>query len=195
MTCLVPLTRVDTFDSSSILADGWNLVTEIDSERKGANATRQILFKKAFDSGVEFIRLADDDDVILPHREIALNELSNPNIDVVYFDFLYDHEGEVHKGNFSGNLLCDAYSSPAPWTFVIKTKALNGRCPFDPKIPAMEGGYAFLEMLKMGLRFKHVKVPAYHWNMRSTDGVHLHSSSNDLLTNLRSNLMDWIKSK
>jgi hypothetical protein len=195
MTCLVPLTRIDTFNPLSILADGWDLIIEPDSEREGVNKTRNKLFEKAINAGAEFIRFADDDDIVLPHRQIALNELTNPNIDVVYFDYLYDNKGQVNRYEFSGDLLQDASYSPPPWTFVVKTKSLNGKCPFDQRLPAVrEGGYAFFEMIKMGLKFKHMPFPAYHWIKSDIDGLHLNPFSNDILFKLQLDILTWSKS-
>ena len=185
--CIVPVTRIDSFNpaAQSIFNDDWTLSYEIDRDRVGANIIRNKLLSQAIDA--DYIRFADDDDLVLPHREIAIKELED--CDVVYFDYILNNS----KCNFTGSLMTDAFISPAPWAFVAKATAL--RCItelFDPNLPTCQGGYAFFNMIKHGLKIKHIKHYAYHW-LRRDDGVNSHPDHKKLLLKLQNQVYDFYR--
>jgi hypothetical protein len=165
---LMPVTRPELLGYASlpIGADGWALLCQID-RGAGVQATRNSLLTKALSEGAQYIRMADDDDKLLPHREHALEALADPDVDVAYFDFIFNNRGASNQILFTGDLEKDSRMIPPPWSWVAKGSALgrlHQECPlFDPAIVRLHGGWVWLRMLQAGLRFKHVPVLAYEW--------------------------------
>jgi hypothetical protein len=188
MICCVPITRGDTFNPSSITADGWEILSEVDTDRKGANVTRASLLQKALAQGTDYIRFADDDDIMLPNSAVAIKELTD--CDVVYFD--YQVNGVPFQ--FSGDIVTDLMHGIGPWAFVANAKSLVGIDLFDPSLPCIQGEYALLAMLKAGLKIKHVPIQAYNW-LKGTSGVSFHSLHSTTKFKFQVDLLTWSKTR
>ena len=165
--CLIPVTRKDLAQTAveHAEADGWTVFQEHDSERIGVNPMRNALLKTALDAGADYIRWADDDDIIMPHREAAVAALQDT--DVAYFDFYYSRYGQTAPYRFSGDIKSDAMDLPAPWAFVARADALRRFTDCNPLWDLASvyghGGEAFFKMMQSGLRIRHVPVFAYDW--------------------------------
>ena len=163
----MPVTRNADVAIKSVEADGWTVLSKVDSEKVGANVIRKELLASATEA--TYIRLADDDDIMLPNREEAIAALVD--CDVVYFDYLLTDDGVDRKIRYTGDLRIDCLNTVPPWSWVAKKSALD-LVPnlFDPNVKYIHGGYTLFEMIKAGLKIKHVPIFAYHW-IRGTNGI------------------------
>lgn len=193
---LTPITREHLLPSiaDNIQRDGWGFLYEIDYLKQGPNKIRNSLLNKAIILGATYVRFSDDDDLIMPHRERVCEVLSNPDIDVVYLDFIFDKNNKQCINPFTGDLYNDVMRCPGPWSFVAKVEALNqfnavGNELFDPTLPCINGGFAFLKMIKAGLRFKYVPIIAYHWRREfDNNSVNKHPMADKLTKEVRKEL-------
>ena len=174
MICIMPVTRLELFRDAieAIENDGWKVLYEIDNKRTGTNgasAIRNKLLSQIINDAT-YIRFADDDDLMLPNRELAIETLiKNPDIDIVYFDYLLTENDTDRVVKFTGDLQKDAIMTIPPWGWVARASSLKrvGEI-FNPKLLAVEGGYAFFRLIKAGMKFKHIPHVAYNWRRGNT---------------------------
>ena len=188
MTCIIPVTREYLLPDllGKINRDGWKTLYRVD-KLHNVNNLRNELISEAIES-TEFIRVADDDDMLLPHRKEALASFEDPSIDIVYFDYLYQEKGgAIQPIRLSGNVKKDMALSPGPWIFVMRASSIKPLLPlFDPDLPCLHGGYLFLKLAKAGLHFKHIPRFAYNWRRNLTpSGINKNPLASELFAKLK----------
>ena len=165
--CLLPITRETIVGPllCQLRDDDWAVLSDVDVYRGGSARIRNRLLDAALGSKPDIVRFADDDDLIYPHRTEAMEALADA--DVAYFDFDLAEPGiNPMRFTFSDDPWVAASWSPGPWAWVARGTALEQfrhKDLFDPVLPCLQGGFAFLKLLQAGLRVVHAPHLAYRW--------------------------------
>jgi hypothetical protein len=171
-TCLIPYTRRDKVPDAikSANDDNWYVEILADSNQDGVHKIRETLLNRALASpDIKFIRYLDDDDILLPHRE-AIKEVfnKNPEIDIVYTNYIIKTPYATHYPKYSGNSLEDAILIH-PWSWIAKADALRrvkNYCGYlwDYDRICREGGNTWLKFIEINLNIYHLDIKAYQYN-------------------------------
>jgi len=173
--CLIPtINRPSLINSKvSALHDGWKVITQ--NGYNNVNIAREILFEKAINSNADIIRYCDDDDLILPHKQEILSEISN--CDIIYTNILICNKNITKGFKLTGNPYKDKYNIfPVSW--IARTESLlKIKEKFDylwnPEIQCREGGWIWYNFLQSNLKIKHLAIYSYLYN-QSDNGLHKH---------------------
>jgi hypothetical protein len=195
MYALMPITR--PMQSATIhndcTADGWRVLNMMDQLRIGPQAMRNILLTKAIKAGALYVRFVDDDDRLLPHRELAEKALETA--DVVYFNHEHIWNGQRTPFKFSGDPRADLIHSPAPWCWVARCDVLaklhEEQPLWDTTWAIYHGGPTWIRFLKAGLKIVHIPVPAYEWH-RQTLSVSMVPQSREDIDKWRRRAMEYL---
>ena len=174
--CLIPYIKPDLLPQAvaSAEADGWDVLTQEDPNREGASATRNKLLTRALEAGYELIRYADDDDIVLPHRERILPAFE-AGADVVYTNYVMVEQGLPRLMAMFANPRWAITNPPDCWGWIATADALKRvqaqSGDLWPLIPLAEGFFVFLKLFRAELNIQHVPVQAYEYR-RVPGGLH-----------------------
>ena len=152
--------------------DGWEPIVLEDVERRGAVTSRNTLLDLVDPEGPTLIRYMDDDDELLPHRQVVIDAFKmDQSLDIVYTDNVVSSmrsPGAYVMNHLWGDPVRDLLRVN-PWTWVARLDTLtrmqkrNGFV-WDPADSCMEGLTCWLRFLEAGLVIRHLPVEAYRYN-------------------------------
>lgn len=191
--CLIPCTRPNDVDKAiqSAIKFGWDPIILEDINKEGPSSTRNKLFDIAVDRNYDIVRYCDDDDLIIgiypDDKNIELNSIN-------YFNWISrKNPNVIHKLSFA-----NSYSSllrSHPWTWIASTEnLLNIKNQFgslwNETYKCQEGGYLWLQFIKLKLKLKHIDIKGYEW-FESNNGMHLYESKMSEIENLKTQFILW----
>lgn len=166
--CLIPTTGRDTLRRTVESAYEWETLTRNDRERRGAGWTRNRLIESALKAGAEFIRFADDDDIVVGgNAQTILEPFEDRTVDLVAFDAVVlcrEGQSPLIRPNADPEALLKKTSYP--WNFVARASALERMraatgVVFREDVPCRLGGWFWLRALQAGLKVSIVPVVGY----------------------------------
>lgn len=123
---------------------GHRAFVVLDPERRGANWARNAAFMAAFKAGCEYVRCADDDDVVLapypPHREDVL--LGTQRRLGGRVSRAFPPAEQVSRGTYPALMSLRS-------DFAARHYQKRGWL-FDPKVPCVQGSHALLSFWEAG---------------------------------------------
>jgi hypothetical protein len=166
--CLIPTTGRETLRRAFESAYEWETLTRTDSERRGAGWTRNRLVESALKAGAEYIRFADDDDIVVGgNSKMLLEPFADPGIDLVAFDAVFlCRAGQSPLIRPSGDPAVMLKRAAYPWNFVARASALERMrashgSVFREDVPCRLGSWFWLRAFQTGLKVGIVPVVGY----------------------------------
>jgi glycosyltransferase involved in cell wall biosynthesis len=180
--CLIASTNRPTLQRTIDSAYGWEVRVRLDPDRRGAGWSRNRLFESALESGAEYVRFADDDDLVVgENQSLLLAPFDDVSVDLVAFDaVIVTKSGLSPLNRPTPDPTTLLRKSAYPWNFVARTSALsrlrgiNGKI-FREDVPCRLGSWFWLSALKAGLKVKVVPVVGYiHFDHDDSDRLTKH---------------------